>query len=189
MSNELEYEYLADRILRFPKALADFNYVELVDKAATGAWEKNYSSVDEEGPTRLEFDYKYTTNAPEWANYHHVTNLAINIYCNKVLNLSREIDASSSDIVEDFIHFSKWKVNGGIEPHSDEDYSEDNGIYTIIWYLNDNYEGGELGFPDQNIELKAAEGDIFIYPSYFIHYAKPVVSGFKYIAIQRDRLQ
>jgi hypothetical protein len=50
---------------------------------------------------------------------------------------------------------------------------------TILTYLNDNYEGGELEFPDWGIKLKPKAGTLLAFPSYieFSHRVHPVTSG------------
>lgn len=60
---------------------------------------------------------------------------------------------------------------------------------SIVAYLNDNYEGGELYFPRFNLNIKPKMGDVVIFPSTFIyeHASKPMVSGTKYsIVVMTD---
>jgi hypothetical protein len=58
--------------------------------------------------------------------------------------------------------------------HRDEDANND-GIYdgrkrshVCSLLLNDDYEGGELVFPDQNKSLKAKAGDMVVFPGYYV---------------------
>lgn len=51
--------------------------------------------------------------------------------------------------------------------------------WTMIWYLNEEYTGGELEFCQFQIQFKPKAGDIIIFPSYseFEHAVIPVTSG------------
>ena len=54
--------------------------------------------------------------------------------------------------------------------------------FNFIRYFNDDYEGGELYFRLQNLNLKPQAGDLYIFPSNFMypHQAKKVITGTKY---------
>lgn len=54
---------------------------------------------------------------------------------------------------------------------------------SIVVYLNDDYEGGEIVFTRHGITLKPEKNSVVIFPSggTFHHEAKPVLSGNKYI--------
>jgi predicted 2-oxoglutarate/Fe(II)-dependent dioxygenase YbiX len=53
---------------------------------------------------------------------------------------------------------------------------------SLVAYINDDYEGGELSFRLQNLKIKPEAGDLFIFPSTFMypHKAEVVTSGIKY---------
>lgn len=50
---------------------------------------------------------------------------------------------------------------------------------TMIWYLNDDYVGGELEFTKLQLIFKPKKGDMIVFPSYyeFSHRVYPVTSG------------
>jgi len=58
-------------------------------------------------------------------------------------------------------------------------------VLSIIFYINDNYEGGELLFSKQNVKLKPKAGTILMFPSNFCypHASLPVTKGTKYSAV------
>lgn len=93
------------------------------------------------------------------------------------------------DIVKNYF-LDKYKMLGTLEfsrifgvtmlegsslpAHRDEDANND-GIYdgrkrshVCSLLLNDDYEGGELVFPDQNKSLKAEAGDMVVFPGYYV---------------------
>ncbi len=55
-------------------------------------------------------------------------------------------------------------------------------ISSVIYY-NDNYTGGEIVFPKQDIILTPDPGSVLIFSSYepYQHEVKPVISGYRYI--------
>ena len=67
------------------------------------------------------------------------------------------------------------------QEHHDHGYSY-NCTVSLVGYLNDDYEGGELSFRLQDLMIKPEAGDLFIFPSNFMypHRAMPVKSGTKY---------
>jgi len=65
--------------------------------------------------------------------------------------------------------------------HQDHGFSY-NCTVSLVSYLNDGYEGGELYFRLQDLNIKPKAGDLVIFPSAFAypHRAMPVKSGVKY---------
>jgi predicted 2-oxoglutarate/Fe(II)-dependent dioxygenase YbiX len=65
--------------------------------------------------------------------------------------------------------------------HHDHGYSY-NCTVSLVSYVNDDYEGGELYFRLQNLEVKPKAGDLYIFPSNYMypHQAKMVKNGTKY---------
>lgn len=82
------------------------------------------------------------------------------------------------------INFIKYEVGQHFQVHSDDGFSYSCTVSTIA-YFNDNYEGGELWFPNLNIKFKPAKGDIVFFPSNYIysHAALAVTDGTKYSAV------
>ena len=86
----------------------------------------------------------------------------------------------------------RWRVGDRQEPHADKELHEgpDAGTpnafpyYDIasIFYLNDDYEGGELYFPLQGIEFKPKARAAYFFPGdmNYIHGVRPVLSGIRY---------
>lgn len=75
----------------------------------------------------------------------------------------------------------KYNVGGKFDNHMDDGGGNFRRVSTV-YYLNDNYEGGELCFPQFGIELKPDAGDMIIFPSAYVysHSVKPVISGNRY---------
>lgn len=56
---------------------------------------------------------------------------------------------------------------------------------SAVVYLNDDYDGGELEFPRQNLIIKPEAGDIMMFPSNYVyeHASLEVFSGTKYSVV------
>jgi predicted 2-oxoglutarate/Fe(II)-dependent dioxygenase YbiX len=78
-------------------------------------------------------------------------------------------------------NFIKYGPGQHFQEHHDHGYSY-NCTVSLVGYINDDYEGGELYFRLQNLNIKPKAGDLYIFPSNFMypHQAMPVTSGLKY---------
>jgi hypothetical protein len=60
---------------------------------------------------------------------------------------------------------------------------------SVVAYINDDYEGGELYFPRFDLTIKPQKGDVVVFPSTYIyeHASNDMISGTKYaIVIMTD---
>lgn len=78
-------------------------------------------------------------------------------------------------------NFIKYGPGQHFQEHHDHGFSY-NCTVSLVGYINDDYEGGELNFRLQGLNIKPDAGDLFIFPSTFMypHRAMPVHSGTKY---------
>lgn len=88
--------------------------------------------------------------------------------------------------VPEYYTINRYNTSAYMGPHVD---STDKTVskaptISIVIYINDNYEGGELSFPEQNITIKPEAASMVIFPSYppYYHDPKPVTSGDKYMS-------
>jgi len=79
------------------------------------------------------------------------------------------------------MNFVKYNPGQHFMEHSDHGFSY-NCTVSLVGYVNDDYEGGELFFRLQNLKIKALAGDLYVFPSNFMypHQAMPVTTGTKY---------
>ena len=87
------------------------------------------------------------------------------------------------------IHAQRWQKGSFANPHSDNTDTDGNLIddlanlkYVGILYLNDNYVGGELYFPDHEIEIRPNPGSMYIFSGGTdnIHGVKEITDGVRY---------
>ncbi|MEY3378138.1 MAG: hypothetical protein RLZZ328_1281 [Bacteroidota bacterium] len=78
-------------------------------------------------------------------------------------------------------NFIKYGPGQHFQEHHDHGYSY-NCTVSLVAYPNDDYEGGELFFRLQGLNIKPKAGDLYIFPSNFMypHRAMPVTSGTKH---------
>ena len=68
--------------------------------------------------------------------------------------------------------------------HQDDSKSYPRRI-SFSYYLNDDYEGGEIEFPRFNLKIKAEAGDMLIFPSNYpyTHLVHEVTQGIRYTIV------
>jgi len=78
-------------------------------------------------------------------------------------------------------NFVKYEPGHHFMEHHDHGFSY-NCTVSLVAYINDDYDGGELYFRLQNLNVKPKAGDLFIFPSNYMypHRAMPVRNGTKY---------
>jgi predicted 2-oxoglutarate/Fe(II)-dependent dioxygenase YbiX len=56
---------------------------------------------------------------------------------------------------------------------------------SVVWYLNEDFDGGELMFPPFQLAIRPATGMVVTFPSTheYAHTAKPVISGMRYAVV------
>ena len=87
------------------------------------------------------------------------------------------------------IHAQKWDVGSSANPHSDNSDFDgnptegfDNLKYVGILYLNSDYEGGDLYFPDHDISIHPNSGSMYIFSGGVenIHGVTEITRGTRY---------
>jgi hypothetical protein len=65
-----------------------------------------------------------------------------------------------------------------------EEHSDDAGgkeiVYGVVIYLNDDFQGGELVYPESNISIKPEMGMLICHPANKKHLVSKVLSGNRY---------
>ena len=82
------------------------------------------------------------------------------------------------------MNFIRYNEGQHFQVHSDHGYSY-TCVLSLVGYLNDDYEGGELYFDKLNLTIKPKAGDLYLFPSSYIysHAAMPVTKGTKYSVV------
>jgi predicted 2-oxoglutarate/Fe(II)-dependent dioxygenase YbiX len=107
-----------------------------------------------------------------------------------IINPFYEVEVAESEIPQ----ILSYKVGGHYKPHIDAEAlwkcpddklvwkkSVDRDI-SIIFFLNDEFEGGDLVFPELRIRIKPEPGMLVCFPSnhHYLHGVEPVTKGHRY---------
>lgn len=81
---------------------------------------------------------------------------------------------------DDRMHLLKYERSGYLPAHQDHGIST--RTLSVLIYLNDDYEGGNLIFRHSNISFKPEAGSILFFPSNFlyVHEVETITNGIKY---------
>jgi predicted 2-oxoglutarate/Fe(II)-dependent dioxygenase YbiX len=88
----------------------------------------------------------------------------------------------------DLINFARWPAGYELQPHADSE--NPGGVphpypwrdFATVIYLNDDYEGGEIHFPNLGLELKPRPGTLVVFPGtlFFLHGVRRVTRGMRH---------
>lgn len=97
---------------------------------------------------------------------------------------SRKLDKNKYDLNLDRITIKAWNEGQSMGPHFDGQDGNKNLAFSLVAYINDDYEGGEINFPNHNVTIKPKSGSLIMFPSQepYIHEVKPIVSGTRYMS-------
>lgn len=78
------------------------------------------------------------------------------------------------------MHLLKYDESGHLPAHQDQGVSS--RVLSVLLYLNDDYEGGEIEFRHSGIKFKPKAGSVLFFPSNFlyVHEVYPVTKGPRY---------
>lgn len=106
----------------------------------------------------------------------------------KRMNLELERVSANGVLVPDLLNITRWIPGYELTPHADRE-EPDGSPHGMPWrdfaalmYLNDDYKGGEIYFPNQHLTIKPKKGDFVCFPGTleFLHGVKETTSGIRY---------
>ena len=115
-------------------------------------------------------------------------------FINNVNNLFFEhFDPIEKDYMADYGIFTDWHDTYGILKYGEgqqfTNHIDDHPSYhrriSTVYYLNENYTGGEINFPRFNVTLKPKANQMIVFPSTYVynHSVSPVTSGERYAVV------
>jgi hypothetical protein len=156
------------------------------------SWDVTESHYNDEGT--MIYDASYWENRV--ASYHTINNIDPTIpgvIDGMVARLKKEVDSFFKvDASPTSPALVRWLPGQYQHPHADKELHEgenrgkpnDFPYYDIagLFYINDDYEGGELYFPDQGIKFKPKAGAAYFFPGdmNYIHGVTTITSGIRY---------
>jgi Rps23 Pro-64 3,4-dihydroxylase Tpa1-like proline 4-hydroxylase len=75
----------------------------------------------------------------------------------------------------------RYGVGGHYGTHADAGRTMTERFFTVLCYLNDDFEGGQTWFPSLGYTTAPRRGKAILFPARYMHRAVPVASGEKYV--------
>jgi Rps23 Pro-64 3,4-dihydroxylase Tpa1-like proline 4-hydroxylase len=84
----------------------------------------------------------------------------------------------------DVYYILKYNKDNFFNNHIDDSASFPRTV-SVLYYLNDDYEGGEIEFPEFNIKYKPKSNSAILFPSNYLYYhnVSPIISGERYVIV------
>jgi hypothetical protein len=105
----------------------------------------------------------------------------------------QNFDPIEKDYMSSYGIFSEWHDSYGILKYGEgqqfinhiDDHPSYHRRVSTIYYLNDNYTGGEINFPRFNITFKPKANQMILFPSTYVynHSVSPVIEGERYAVV------
>jgi prolyl 4-hydroxylase len=133
---------------------------------------------------------------PDTDNYSEVINIFKNVFEDYVEKNRERLSLNITSPVEDNIDVKQMPERTWIEqknilvrkytagsfmlPHDDGGVGIVPSFTALLWF-NEDFEGGELEFPDLNLILKPEAGSVLVFPSILQHGVKTLISGERFV--------
>lgn len=184
-----------DNIVRLENFMTQ-EELDYLDKFArqNDSWDVTETHYNDEGTVIYDSSY--------WEN-RVATENTLNSVDPKVVEVIKGMQARLKVEVDKFFNVDaaptsaalvRWLPGQLQQPHADKELhiGEDEGkpndfpYYDLagLFYLNDDYEGGELYFPKQGIQFKPKKGAAYFFPGdlQYIHGVTEITSGIRYVS-------
>lgn len=95
-----------------------------------------------------------------------------------------KLDKDKYDLNLNNVTIKAWNEGQSMGPHFDGQDGNADLAFSLVAYINDDYEGGEISFPNHNVTVKPKAGSMIMFPSQepYIHEVKPITSGTRYMS-------
>lgn len=184
----------ADNIVAIENFMTEYELKTLTDFALNNnLWDRTETHVNEDGVVIYDSGY--------WD--HRVATYPTLMEANpEIPKIIEGMQARLKEKVDEFFSVDarptnpavvRWMPGQRQQPHADKELHEgenrgkpnDFPYYDIagLFYINDDYEGGELYFPNQQIQFKPKAGAAYFFPGdmHYIHGVTEIRSGIRYV--------
>jgi len=160
----MEINKLHEDVYEINNFLSEEEFQEVLN-VINGLSEKDWFSED-------------TTQDKDFANFWYGKNLEF-----KTDNIFKEINKKMESLFESYHYYpsnlllQRYKIGDFIQPHTDQ-WNPDLPYYIgygFCLYYNDDYEGGELEYPELGITVKPKANSLYIHGGHIMHGSKPVL--------------
>ena len=81
------------------------------------------------------------------------------------------------------IHAVRYEPGGYYNSHTDTGVNLLDRYFTVVCYLNNDFEGGETSFPQFDYSVSPQCGMAIVFPATYVHRAERLDSGEKYVIV------
>lgn len=159
---------------------------------------ENVSLYSEVSPSIIKFDTFFKDDSEKWNSLESIYgDTLVTVYKNTnerdSLSISRKFMASLVPYQQDFVkkgHYTYSMLEQalyvknlpGTKVSTYEKMCRAGITLSLIYFVNDEYEGGEIYFPDIDLTISPKKNQLLIYPSNLIKYeVKEILSGEQYL--------
>jgi hypothetical protein len=181
------------------EVLVIYDYIDRAtcDRLARYADAQTYTELDVVDPTKSTKDVLVTQKDEGRITHHvHIDGMAYeiltifnDIYCKRLASFYN-VDFEWYERPQ----ILRYPAGGKYNQHADADHwvaDEDKWVrvqdrdYSVLLYLNDEYEGGEIQLINQDYTVKPKPGMLLAFPAdyRFLHAALPTTSGIRYVIV------
>ena len=198
----IKYKILYDKIVYFENIISNIDEIiekiENTNSFAISPWETWWASSKENGYAygEVKFMSKNFLDQETDENIKNNSKIILDTFISAMETCAKKyaeiynIDKYSLDYAIEALNrkgtkygINKYYENMYMGPHVDWNELNSDITYTIVVYLNDNYEDGELYFvsPEINLKIKPIKGSIVIFPSVqpYLHQSCNIPKGRK----------
>lgn len=168
-------EVIANKIVKFNNAFNANPFIPLIEDVSNSSYPLKH--VDRRPHLTMELPTLFSQN--DDINAVRLRSLCISALFPFISQYISLYNFSSMIPKKEFITVSKLEAGNSMAEHSDDDQINSNNFICMA-YLNDNYEGGELCFPDLGVSYKPKPGDVIVYQAKEKHMVTELVSGTRY---------
>jgi len=168
-----------EEIMYFENALDDpFDFLSYLSKFDWVRWERGGGAlIGTQFTTTIEVTKRH-------AEIENVLEKCFDIYAS-----NKNINKDDYVILKDRFDWKKWNFPmEGMTAHPDlVTFSPDQNRppltpdFTFLIYLNDDYVGGEIGYPDKKLYIKPSAGSVIIFPGNLLHEVTDLENGHRYM--------
>lgn len=88
---------------------------------------------------------------------------------NRAREIIKQLTGIDKDLYSNGLSIVRWKEGSSQPPHADKPGGYDYREFGSVLYLNDNYEGGNIYFPQYGIDLKPSSRTYAFFPGDLDH--------------------
>lgn len=90
------------------------------------------------------------------------------------------LDDTGDYELQPFAAAHTWVEGAEMYAHVDQYDGDSNIRHGLVMYLNEDMEGGEIYYPDYDLEIKPKAGLLVIHPGDIVHGVRPIRKGVRY---------